>query len=104
MTQAIKNLSLSERIKPFIFNGLVGALFIFIALYVYFIGASVSAAAENQRNLKTISQIELQKVELEKKYLDMASKFDVDYAAENGFVEEAKEVIYVSRTDSFARR
>ncbi|RJQ30599.1 hypothetical protein C4572_04015 [Candidatus Parcubacteria bacterium] len=104
MTQAIKNLSLSDRLKPAVFNALVAIFFVVVAMYVYFVGISVFWAAEDQRNLKKISQIDLQKIELEKRYLDLVSRFDAGYAAENGFIDQAKEVIYVSRADAFARR
>ena len=42
------------------------------------------------KNLDKIEKFERQKVELEKKYMDMASKFDLNYAYENGFIDQSK--------------
>ena len=104
MTKAIKNLSSENRFKPVIFGFLLMAVFLTSGLYVYFIGMSVSGAVESRKNLDKIAKFERQKVELEKEYMELASKFDLNYAYENGFIDQSKNIAYVSRSDSFAQR
>ena len=104
MTKAIKKLSDTNRLRPVVFSLLLMAVFLTSGLYVYFIGASVSGAVESRKNLNKIVEFERQKVELEKKYMELASKFDVNYAYENGFIDQSKNIAYVSRSDSFAQR
>ena len=67
-------------------------------------GSSVSIAVESRKNLDKIEKFERQKVELEKKYMDMASKFDLNYAYENGFIDQSKNIAFVSRSKSLAQR
>lgn len=104
MTKAIKKLSDTNRLRPAAFCFLLLAVFLTSGLYVYFVGASVSDAMESRKNLNKIAEFERQKVELEKKYMDLTSKFDVNYAYENGFIDQSKNIAYISRSDSFARR
>ena len=92
MTKAIKNLSEASRFKPAVFGLLLAAIFLTAGLYVCFMSSSVSAAMESRKNLDKITEFERQKVELEKKYMDMASKFDLSYAYENGFIDQSKKL------------
>lgn len=104
MTKAIKNLSDASRFKPAVFGLLLLAIFLTSGLYVCFMGSSVSLAVESRKNLDKISESERQKVELEKKYVEMASKFDLNYAYENGFIDQSKNIAFVSRPKSLAQR
>lgn len=104
MTKAIKNLSDSNRFKPALFGLLLAAIFLTSGLYVCFMGSSVFLAMESRKNLDKIAEFERQKVELEKKYMNMASKFDLNYAYENGFIDQSKNIAFVSRSKSFAQR
>ena len=104
MTKTIKNLSDSNRFKPAVFSLLLVAIFLTSGLYICFMGSSVSAAMESRKNLDKIAEFDRQKVELEKKYMDMASKFDLNYAYENGFIDQSKNIAFVSRSKSFAQR
>ena len=104
MTKAIKNLSDANRIRPVIFGLLIAGIFLTFGLYVCFIGSSVSGAVENHKNLDKIAEFERQKVELEKKYMELASKFDINYAYENGFIDQSKNIAFISRSNSFAQR
>ena len=103
MTKAIKNLS-EKSLKPAVFGLLVVAVFLTAGLYIYFMGSSVSVAVESRKNLDKIAEFESRKVELEKKYMDLASKFDLNYAYENGFVDQSKNIAFISRSKSFAQR
>ena len=103
MTKAIKNLS-ETSLKPAVFGLLFMAVFLTAGLYVYFMGSSVSVAVESRKNLDKIAEFESQKVELEKKYMDLASKFDLNYAYENGFIDQSKNIAFISRPKSLAQR
>ena len=104
MTKTIKNLSETSRFKPAVFGLLLMAIFLTAGLYVYFMGSSVSVAVESRKNLDKIAEFESQKVELEKKYMDLASKFDLNYAYENGFIDQSKNIAFISRPKSLAQR
>ena len=104
MTKAIKNLSEASRFRPAVFVLLLIAIFLTSGLYICFMGSSVSAAMESRKNLDKIAEFESQKVELEKKYMELASKFDLNYAYENGFIDQSKNIAFVSRSKSFAQR
>ena len=104
MTKAIKNLSETSRLRPVVFSLLLMAIFLTAGLYVYFMGSSVSVAVESRKNLDKIAEFESQKVELEKKYMDLASKFDLNYAYENGFIDQSKNIAFISRPKSLAQR
>ena len=103
MTKAIKNLS-EKSLKPAVFGLLLAAVFLTAGLYIYFMGSSVSVAVESRKNLDKIAELERQKVELEKNYMDLAAKFDLNYAYENGFIDQSKNIAFVSRSKSFAQR
>ena len=103
MTKAIKNLS-EKSLKPAVFGLLLAAVFLTAGLYIYFMGSSVSVAVESRKNLDKIAELERQKVELEKNYMDLASKFDLNYAYENGFIDQSKNIAFISRSKSFAQR
>ena len=103
MTKAIKNLS-ETSFKPAVFGLLLMAIFLTAGLYVYFMGSSVSVAVESRKNLDKIAELERQKVELEKNYMELASKFDINYAYENGFVDQSKNIAFISRSKSLAQR
>lgn len=104
MTKTIKNLSDASRLRPAVFGLLISGVFLISGLYVCFMGSSVSLAVESRKNLDKIAEFERQKVELEKKYMEMASKFDLNYAYENGFIDQSKNIAFVSRSKSFAQR
>ena len=104
MTKAIKNLSEASRFKPAVLVLLIAAIFLTSGLYVCFIGSSVSMAMESRKNLDKIAEFESQKVKLEKKYMELASKFDLNYAYENGFIDQSKNIAFVSRSKSLAQR
>ena len=103
MTKAIKNLS-EKSLKPAVFGLLLVAVFLTAGLYIYFMGSSVSVAVESRKNLDKIAELERQKVELEKNYMDLAAKFDLNYAYENGFIDQSKNIAFISRSKSFAQR
>ena len=103
MTKAIKNLS-EKSLKPAVFGLLLAAVFLTAGLYIYFMGSSVSVAVESRKNLDKIAELERQKVELEKNYMDLAAKFDLNYAYENGFIDQSKNIVFISRSKSFAQR
>jgi len=103
MTKAIKNLS-EKSLKPAVFGLLLAAVFLTAGLYIYFMGSSVSVAVESRKNLDKIAELERQKVELEKNYMDLAAKFDLNYAYENGFIDQSKNIAFISRSKSFAQR
>jgi len=103
MTKAIKNLS-GKSLKPAVFGLLLMAVFLTAGLYIYFMGSSVSVAVESRKNLDKIAELERQKVELEKNYMDLAAKFDLNYAYENGFIDQSKNIAFISRSKSFAQR
>lgn len=104
MTKAIKNLSDASRLRPAVFSLLISGVFLTSGLYVFFMGSSVSLAVESRKNLDKIREFERQKVELEKKYMETASKFDLNYAYENGFIDQSKNIAFVSRSKSLAQR
>src|SRR3989338_2360556 len=104
MTKTIKNLSAESRLRPAVFGVLLFAIFSVSGLYICFMGSSVSVAVESRKNIDKIAELERQKVELEKKYMDLASKFDINYAYENGFIDQSKNIAFVSRSKSFAQR
>lgn len=104
MTKAIKNLSETSRLRSAVFGLLLMAIFLVSGLYVCFMGSSVSVAVESRKNLNKIKELERQKVELEKKYMGLASKFDLNYAYENGFIDQSKNIALISRSKSFAQR
>lgn len=104
MTKTIKNLSEANRFRPAVFGLLLLAIFLISGLYICFMGSSVSVAVESRKNLDKIHEFERQKVELEKKYMEMASKFDLNYAYENGFIDQSKNIAFVSRSKSLAQR
>ena len=103
MTKAIKNLS-EKSLKPAVFGLLLLAVFLTAGLYIYFMGSSVSVAVESRKNLDKIAEFESRKVELEKKYMDLASKLDLNYAYENGFIDQSKNIAFISRPKSLAQR
>jgi len=70
MTKAIKNLS-EKSLKPAVFGLLLMAVFLTAGLYIYFMGSSVSVAVESRKNLDKIAELERQKVELEKNYMEL---------------------------------
>ena len=103
MTKTIKNLS-ETSLKPAVFGLLLAGIFLTAGLYVYFMGLSVSVAVESRKNLDKIAELERQKVELEKNYMELASKFDINYAYENGFVDQSKNIAFISRSKPIAQR
>ena len=103
MTKAIKNLS-EKSLKPAVFGLLLAAVFLTAGLYIYLMGWCVSVAVESRKNLDKIAELERQKVELEKNYMDLAAKFDLNYAYENGFIDQSKNIAFISRSKSFAQR
>ena len=104
MTKAIKKFIRREPIQTGFFSLLLVAIFLTSGLYVWFMGASVSVAMESRKNLDKIAQSESQKVKLEKKYMELASKFDLNYAYENGFIDQSKNIAFISRSKSLAQR
>src|SRR3989338_8912572 len=103
MTKTIKNLS-ETSLKPAVVGLLLAGIFLTAGLYVYFMGLSVSVAVESRKNLDKIAELEHQKVELEKNYMELASKFDINYAYENGFVDQSKNIAFISRSKPLAQR
>lgn len=104
MTQTIKNLTTTEKIKPAIFKMAVFAIAVTAVLYVCFLGVAVSKTMEGEKALKAISILEREKIELEEKYIEAVEKLDLDFARANGFVEKAASMAYVSGQDFFASR
>lgn len=104
MTKTIKNLSEANRFRPAVFGLLLVGVFLTSGLYVFFMGLSVSMVVESRKNLDKIAEIERQKVKLEKNYVEMASRFDLNYAYENGFIDQSKNIAFVSRSKSLAQR
>ena len=104
MTKAIKNLSDASRLRPAVFGLLIAGIFLASGLYIYFMGLSVSVAVESRKNIDKIAGLERQKVELEKNYIDLVSKFDLNYVYENGFIDQSKNIAFVYRSKSFAQR
>ena len=104
MTKTIKKISESNQLIPLVFVFLLVIFFVTSGLRVYFVGASVSDAVENRKNFDKITKLEHQKVDLEKKYMELASTFDVKYAYEKGFVDQSKSIAFVLRATSIAQR
>src|SRR3989338_11229423 len=104
MTKTIKNLPNASRLRPAFFGALIAGIFLVSSLYIYFMGSSVSVAVESRKNLDKIAELERQKVELEKNYMELASKFDLNYAYENGFVDQSKNIAFISRFKPLAQR
>jgi len=103
MTQAIKNLSSSESVKPMMLNSLLAAIFLAAAVYVYFVGSAVSGAVQSEKTTRKIAEIGAQKIELEKRYMKLTEKIDSDYAYAAGF-RYADETAYATRYGAFAQR
>jgi len=104
MTRTIKKISESNNITSLVFVFLMVMLFITSGLRVYFVSVSVASTVENKNNFDKITELERQKVDLEKKYMELASKFDINYAYENGFVDQSKGIAFVARSASIAQR
>ncbi|MEK7069889.1 MAG: hypothetical protein AAB818_01490 [Patescibacteria group bacterium] len=104
MTKTIKKISESNQLISIVFVFLLVMFFVTSGLRVYFTGASVSDAVENRKNFDKIAELEHQKVDLEKKYMELVSKFDINYAYENGFVDQSKGIAFVTRSATIAQR
>lgn len=104
MTKTIKKISESSNITYLVFVFLMVMFFATSGLRIYFVSASVADAMENENNFEKITQLERQKVDLEKKYMELASKLDINYAYENGFVDQSKSIAFVARSASIAQR
>jgi len=104
MTKTIKKISESNNLTSLVFVFLLAVFFLTSGLRVYFVSASVADAVENKKNFDKITEIERQKVELEKKYMELASKLDINYAYENGFADQSKGIAFVARSTSIAQR
>lgn len=104
MTKTIKKISESSRLVSFVFVFLLIMFFTASGLKIYFMGSSVAGAVENKKNLDKITELERQKVSLEKKYMELTAKFDIKYAYENGFVDQSKSIAFATRSVSIAQR
>lgn len=72
--------------------------------YMYFVGSTVAGAIENEKNIDIISQAEHEKVELEKEYMNLVNKFDLEYALDVGFADQSRNTVYLSRYEAVAQR
>lgn len=104
MTKTIKKISKSEKTKPILFRLLLGAVFSLSILYICFITVTITRAVDSEQKLKTISRQGEQNTELEKKYISLIGKLDMDYARANGFIDQGEKIIYIARYDSITRR
>lgn len=104
MTKPIKKILESNKLGLFVFVSLLIMFFTVSGLRVYFTGSSIANAVENKKNFDKITELERQKVSLEKKYIEIASKFDINYAYENGFVDQSKSIAFAVRSVSIAQR
>ncbi len=104
MTKPIKKILESNRLGSFIFTFLLVAFFVSSGFRVYFTGSAITSAVENKKNSEKITELNRQKVSLEKKYMEVASKFDINYAYENGFVDQSKNIAFAIRSVSIAQR
>lgn len=104
MTQVIKNLSSGERFKQAAFKAVILSLAALAVFYVYFLGTAVSQTMEGEKMLKKISEMEQQKIETEKKYIELINRFDLEFAKEKGFVEQEAEMAFADNRDFFANR
>lgn len=103
MTQAIKNLSNSENICPTALKSLLVAIFFATGIYVYFVGSAVSGAVQSEKTVRKIAEFGAQRIELEKRYMELTEKIDGDYAYSVGF-RHAEETAYATRHSAFAQR
>ena len=104
MTKTIKNISQSHYFRPLIFKMLVLALVFSASFYIYFVSSAVSGVIDADKEFKAIARMEHKRVELEKKYMEIASKLDIDYVVNNGYVEQPKDAVYAVRYDTVAQR
>lgn len=104
MTQTIKKLSMTNRLKPIILGAFFAVMFFAAGWHVYLVGDSISSAIDSQNNIKKITSLERQKTELESHYMNLTAKFDLNYALENDFTDQSKKIIYVSRSDVVVQR
>lgn len=104
MTKTIKNLSAGRRLKPVVFVFLVVVIFLMAGWHIYSIGQNISSVVGIRDGMKKISLLERQKTEMDKQYISLISRLDLNYAIENGFEDQSKKVIYVSRFDALAQR
>lgn len=104
MTKNIKKISKSEKTKPIFFRLFLIAVFFLSVLYIYFVAITITKAVDSEQKLKTISRQEERNMELEREYMGLIGKLDIDYASANGFVEQNEKIVYVARYNSITQR
>lgn len=104
MTKIIEKTMKRKSIKPILVKVVFGGALCLVALYVVLISSVVFSATESEKNLKKISAIEYQNIELEKEYLALTGKLDMDYARELGFVNKKAKIVYAAAGQSLSIR
>jgi hypothetical protein len=94
MVNYIKNRA--EKHQKGLFASFLCVIILVGAFYIYCVGAIVIETANRNQNFQNLQVEQKEYQELEKKYLDLISKFNLDYAYSLGFVGE-NPLVYVSR-------
>lgn len=73
------------------------------AIYIYFISSIVMATVARDHNIQNLQSVQREYQELEKQYLFLLSKFNLDYAYSLGFVNSGSALTFVSRQTAVAQ-
>lgn len=104
MTKAIKKISESGKTGPTAFKLLLSVFFLLLVFHGFFIAATIANAVDSEKKLKNISYREYRNTELEKEYINLMEKLDMDYARTNGFVEKNGKIVYITRYNYITQR
>lgn len=104
MTKVINKISKSEKIRPVAFKLFLSAVFSLSVFYIYFVAVIIIKTVDSEQRIKTISRKEEQNTELERKYIGLVGKLDMDYAHANSLVDHGGKISYVTRYNSITRR
>lgn len=101
MVEYIKNET--ERHQKGLFTLLICSIILIIAFYIYCVSVMVMETANRNQNFQNLQIVERNYQGLEKKYLALISKFNLDYAYSLGFVASNNSLAYISRQTSVAQ-
>jgi hypothetical protein len=94
MVKYLKNKTEKHQ-KEFLIT-LICAIILIGVFYIYCVSAIVMETVSRNQNIQTLQVVQKKYQELEKSYLDIISKFNLDYAYSQGFIN-GNSLAYIPR-------
>jgi len=95
MAEYIKNETWGRH-RAVLFAGLLGAIILLGAVYIYSISAIMIETVNRDYNIRNLQIVQKEYQELEKSYLFLLAKFNLDYVYSLGFVPSGNTLSFLT--------